>query len=76
MDGLEKVDYQREQHINLIQEKLNKYDKLRTKDAKLQQEMLVKFKLYTAINEISPKELEYRPFEDIVRDIMQKTIDF
>lgn len=75
MDGLEKVDYQREQHVKLIQEKLNKYDKLRTKDTKLEQEMLVKFKLYTAINEISPKELEYRPFEDIVKDIIQKTID-
>ena len=51
-EGVEKVDYTREEQIRLIKDYLDRIEKLDTKDVGLEKRMLAKFKVFTAVTEI------------------------
>ena len=51
-EGVEKVDYTREEQIRLIKDYLDRIEKLDTKDVELEKRMLVKFKIFSAVTEI------------------------
>lgn len=51
-EGVEKVDYTREEQIRFIKDYLDRIEKLDTKDVELEKRMLVKFKIFSAVTEI------------------------